>query len=47
MEFDFSGLPPATCYKLLVAAVVPRPIALVSTLGAAGFRAFPVTLPAG
>ena len=36
MEFDFSGLPPATCYKLLVAAVVPRPIALVSTLGADG-----------
>jgi flavin reductase (DIM6/NTAB) family NADH-FMN oxidoreductase RutF len=36
MEFDFSALPPATCYKLLVAAVVPRPIALVSTLGADG-----------
>ncbi|MFM1856911.1 MAG: hypothetical protein RLZ83_2220 [Pseudomonadota bacterium] len=36
MEFDFSGLPPATCYKLLVAAVVPRPIALVSTVGADG-----------
>jgi flavin reductase (DIM6/NTAB) family NADH-FMN oxidoreductase RutF len=36
MEFDFSGLPAATCYKLLVAAVVPRPIALVSTLGADG-----------
>lgn len=36
MEFDFSTLPPATCYKLLVAAVVPRPIALVSTVGADG-----------
>lgn len=36
MEFDFSTLPPATCYKLLVATVVPRPIALVSTLGADG-----------
>jgi flavin reductase (DIM6/NTAB) family NADH-FMN oxidoreductase RutF len=36
MEFDFSALPPATCYKLLVAAVVPRPIALVSTLSADG-----------
>lgn len=36
MEFDFSTLPPATCYKLLVATVVPRPIALVSTMGADG-----------
>ncbi len=36
MELDFSTLPAATCYKLLVAAVVPRPIALVSTMGTDG-----------
>lgn len=36
MEFDFATLSPATCYKLLVATVVPRPIALVSTLGEDG-----------
>ncbi len=36
MEFDFSKLPPKQCYKLLVGLVVPRPIALVSTLGRNG-----------
>lgn len=36
MEFDFSKLPARHCYKLLVGLVVPRPIALVSTLGSNG-----------
>jgi flavin reductase (DIM6/NTAB) family NADH-FMN oxidoreductase RutF len=36
MEFDFSKLPASQCYKLLVSLVVPRPIALVSTLGKDG-----------
>jgi len=36
MEFDFSKLPAKHCYKLLVGLVVPRPIALVSTLGSNG-----------
>ena len=36
MEFDFSKLPPKQRYKLLVGLVVPRPIALVSTLGRSG-----------
>src|SRR5512141_207603 len=36
MEFDFSKLPAKHCYKLLVSLVVPRPIALVSTLGSNG-----------
>ncbi len=36
MEFDFSKLPASQCYKLLVGLVVPRPIALVSTLGRNG-----------
>lgn len=36
MEFDLSKLPPNQCYKLLVGLVVPRPIALISTLGRNG-----------
>lgn len=36
MDFDFSRLTAAERYKLLVGLVVPRPIALVSTLGADG-----------
>lgn len=36
MDFDFSKLSPGQCYKLLVSLVVPRPIALVSTLGRDG-----------
>ena len=33
---DFSQIPPETRYKLLCATVVPRPIALVTTVDAAG-----------
>jgi len=36
MEFDFSTMAPNQCYKLLVSVVVPRPIALVTTLGEVG-----------
>ncbi len=36
MEFDFRTLASADRYKLLTGAVVPRPIALVTTLDAAG-----------
>jgi flavin reductase (DIM6/NTAB) family NADH-FMN oxidoreductase RutF len=36
MEFELSKLLPRQCYKLLVGLVVPRPIALVSTLGRSG-----------
>jgi flavin reductase (DIM6/NTAB) family NADH-FMN oxidoreductase RutF len=36
MDFDLGELPSNLCYKLLVALVVPRPIALVSTLGTGG-----------
>src|SRR3990170_6579917 len=36
MEFDFGTLEVAQRYKLLVGLVVPRPIALVSSVGAAG-----------
>ena len=36
MDFDFLQLPPALCYKLMVGLVVPRPIALVSTLNQQG-----------
>jgi len=36
MEFDFSQLPSKHRYKLLAGLVVPRPIALVSTLGHGG-----------
>ena len=36
MELDFSQLTAAQRYKLLVGLVVPRPIALVSTLGQNG-----------
>lgn len=32
MEFDFTTLPPKDRYRLLIGAVVPRPIALVTTL---------------
>ena len=34
--FDLTALPPAARYKLVTATVVPRPIAWVSTLDAAG-----------
>lgn len=36
MEIDFSSIAPRERYKLLVGSVVPRPIALVSTIGADG-----------
>jgi flavin reductase (DIM6/NTAB) family NADH-FMN oxidoreductase RutF len=36
MEFDFSQLDVATIYKLMIDAIVPRPIAFVSTVNAAG-----------
>ncbi len=36
MQFDFENLARADRYKLLVALVVPRPIALVTTLGPGG-----------
>ena len=36
MEFDFSAMAPSQCYKLLVSVVVPRPIALVTSLNEAG-----------
>ena len=36
MEFDFSTMAPSQCYKLLVSVVVPRPIALVTSLNEAG-----------
>ncbi len=35
-EADFATLPPALRYKLLASLVVPRPIALVTTLGPGG-----------
>jgi flavin reductase (DIM6/NTAB) family NADH-FMN oxidoreductase RutF len=35
-DYDFAATPPAIRYKLLIATVVPRPIALVTTLDAAG-----------
>ena len=36
LSFDFATLPPASRYKLLTGLVVPRPIALVTTVSAAG-----------
>jgi flavin reductase (DIM6/NTAB) family NADH-FMN oxidoreductase RutF len=36
MTFDFASLPQPLRYKLLVGLVVPRPIALVTSLGASG-----------
>lgn len=36
MQFDIPTLPPGDAYKLLASVVVPRPIALVSTLGPDG-----------
>lgn len=36
MEFDFAALPPRECYKLMVSAIVPRPIAWVVTQSEAG-----------
>ena len=35
-DFDFAATAPATRYKLLVGSVVPRPIALVTTMDEAG-----------
>jgi flavin reductase (DIM6/NTAB) family NADH-FMN oxidoreductase RutF len=36
MEFDFTTLPPKDRYRLLIGSVVPRPIALVTTLDEEG-----------
>jgi len=36
MQFDIPALPPGDAYKLLASVVVPRPIALVTTLGPEG-----------
>lgn len=36
LSFDFAALPPAARYKLLTGLVVPRPIALVTTISPAG-----------
>ena len=38
MEFDPAALPPNGMYKLLISSVVPRPIAWVSSVDAAGVR---------
>ncbi len=35
-EVDFRALSPALCYKLMINLIVPRPIALVTTVGADG-----------
>lgn len=36
MHFDLAAIPPTDAYKLLVSTVVPRPIALATTVGADG-----------
>lgn len=36
MNFDLSKTEPSLCYKLLSSLVLPRPIALISTLGTTG-----------
>ena len=36
MTFDFASLPQPLRYKLLVGLVVPRPIALVTSVGPSG-----------
>jgi len=36
MQFDLDSLDPKDCYKLIAGLVVPRPIALVTTLGSNG-----------
>ena len=38
MDFDFDSLARASRYKLLTSLVVPRPIALVTTIGAVRMR---------
>lgn len=36
MDLDFRSLSPEQCYKLMINLIVPRPIALVTTIDAAG-----------
>jgi flavin reductase (DIM6/NTAB) family NADH-FMN oxidoreductase RutF len=36
MQFDFDGMVPADRYELLLGTIVPRPIALITTLGPDG-----------
>ena len=38
MELDFSELSPGRAYRFLISAVVPRPIAFVSSLSREGAR---------
>lgn len=35
-DYDFAAIPASVRYKLLVGSVVPRPIALVTTMDEAG-----------
>ena len=36
MQFDVDGMAPADRYELLLGTIVPRPIALITTLGPDG-----------
>jgi len=36
MQIDFAGITPYNCYKLMASLIVPRPIALVTTMNDAG-----------
>lgn len=38
MQFDFEGMSPAACFECLTGTVVPRPIALVTTVSVEGER---------
>ncbi len=45
MQFDIAGMAPADRYELLLGTIVPRPIALITTLGAnGGINAAPYSL---
>ncbi|HXO71439.1 MAG TPA: flavin reductase family protein [Bradyrhizobium sp.] len=45
MQFDIEGMAPADRYELLLGTIVPRPIALITTLGAnGGVNAAPYSL---
>ena len=47
VTFDFAALSPRERYKLLIGAVVPRPIALVTTGAVAGVKAGYIRDPNG
>jgi flavin reductase (DIM6/NTAB) family NADH-FMN oxidoreductase RutF len=36
MQFDVDGMAPMDCYELLLGSIVPRPIALITTIGSDG-----------